>query len=124
MRQLICWLKRGCKVFVLEATNRDFVDKRLNDLKQQKHKLEARLEELDRLYLSQAEINNIITDAIQFLSGLEYTLRQGLPHTKLVALRQCIERVLINKPAGILKLSIRLVPTGNLQATQEVEASI
>ncbi len=49
-------------------------------------------------------VNNIINEATHFLSGLESTFRQGLPQTKLVALRQCIERIWINKPAGIVKL--------------------
>ena len=52
------------------------------------------------------------------------TLGQGLPQEKLVALRQCIERIWIDKPAGSIKLAIRLVPVGNLQATQEFKASV
>lgn len=108
----------------LTETNREFVDKRLNELSSQRQLLEQRLEELDRLSISQVEIRATVADSIKFISSLEFTLHKGLPQEKLVALRQCIERVLINKPAGILKLAIRLVPAGNLQATQEVETSI
>ncbi|HUU16383.1 MAG TPA: recombinase family protein [Sedimentisphaerales bacterium] len=108
----------------ITSTNREYVDRRLNELKQQRLQLEARLEELDQLSLSQAEIDNIVTDSMQFLSGLEFTLRQGLPQEKLVALRQCIERIWIDKPAGSIKLAIRLVPAGNLQATQEFKTSV
>jgi DNA invertase Pin-like site-specific DNA recombinase len=100
--------------------NREYIDQRLNDLKQKKLQLDARLEELDRLSLSHDEIENIVSEAVQFLSGLEFTLSQDLPQEKLVALRQCIERIFINKPAGIIKMIIRLVPTGNLQATKEL----
>ena len=106
------------------STNREYVDKRLLDLNQQRQKLEARLEELDRLALSQAEINNIVADAMKFISTLEFTLSQGLPQEKLVALRQCIERILVDKPTGIIKMRIRLVPAGNLQATGEVKNPI
>ncbi len=108
----------------ITSTNREYVDRRLNELKKQRQQLEARLEELDQLSLSQAEIDNIVTDSMQFLSGLEFTLRQGLPQEKLVALRQCIERIWIDKPAGTIKLAIRLVPVGNLQATQEFKTSV
>ena len=108
----------------ITSTNREYVDKRLNELKQQKQQFEARLEELDRLYVSQAEIKNIVTDAIGFLSGLEFTLHQGLPQEKLLTLRQCIEQICIDKPSETIKLKVRLVPRGNLQAIQECETSI
>ncbi len=108
----------------ITETNREYVDRRLNELKQQKQQLEVRFEELDQLSLSQAEIDSIVTDSMQFLSGLEFTLRQGLRQEKLVALRQCIEKIWIDKPAGSIKLTIRSVPVGNLQATQEFKASV
>ncbi len=108
----------------ITPTNREYIDRRLNELKQRRQQIEARIEELDRISLSQAEIDNIVSDSMQFLSGLEFTLRQGLPQEKLVALRQCIEKILVNKPAGEIKLAIRLVSAGNLQATQELETSV
>ena len=108
----------------ITSTNREYIDQRLNELKQQRQQLEARLQELDRISLSQAEIDNIVSDSMQFLSGLEFTLRQGLPQEKLVALRQCIEKIWVNKPAGEIKLAIRLVSAGNLQATQELKISV
>jgi len=108
----------------ITPTNREYVDKRLNELKLKRQQLAARLEELDRLCLSQAEIDNIVTDAMEFISGLEFTLRQGLPQTKLTALRQCIEKIWIDKRAREVKLAIRLVPAGDLQATGEFNASV
>ncbi len=104
----------------ITETNREYVDTRLNELTQQKQQLETRIEELDRLSLSQAEVETIAADAMQFLSGLEYTLHQGLHQEKLVALRQCVERIWVNKPSGEIKLAICLVPAGNLQATEEL----
>ncbi len=64
------------------------------------------------------------TEAVQFISGLEFTLTQGLPQEKLVALRQCIERIGINKPAGETKMAIHLVPVGNQQVYQELKVFI
>lgn len=108
----------------LTPTNREYVDQRLNELKQQKQQLETRLEELDQLYLSQAEIDNIVTDSMQFLSGIEFTLHHGLSQEKLGVLRQCIEKIGINKPAGEIKMAIRQVPVGNLQVSQELMVSL
>ena len=108
----------------LTATNRQYVDQRLDELKQQKQQLETRLEELDQLFLSQAEIDSIVTDSMQFLSSLEFILHQGLAQEKLVALRQCIEKIWVNKPAGEIKLAIYLVPAGKLEVSQESKVSV
>jgi DNA invertase Pin-like site-specific DNA recombinase len=108
----------------ITPTNREYVDQRLHELKQQSQQLEIRLEELDQLSLSQAEFDGIVTDSMKFLSGLEFILRQGLHQEKLVVLRQCIKKIWVNKPAGEIKLGIRIVPVGNLQATQEVKAFV
>ena len=108
----------------ITSTNREFVDQRLTELKQQKHQFETRLEELDRLGVSQAEIKSIVADAMQFISSLEFTLREGLAQEKLVALRRCIEKISINKPAGTVKLIVRSVPVGNLEGTKECQVSL
>jgi hypothetical protein len=105
----------------ITITNREHIDKRLNELNKQRHQIETRLEELERLNMSQDEIKALVTEAMQFISGLEFTLTEGLPQEKLVALRQCIERILINKPANEIKILIREVPTGSLQAIQKLD---
>ena len=108
----------------ITSANREFVDQRLGELRQQKYQLEARLEELDQLSLSQIEINSIISDSMKFIAGLEFILREGFPQDKLVSLRQCVKKISINKPAGDVKIAIYLVPTGNMQVTQEFKVSL
>ena len=73
------------------------------------------IEELDRLALSQAEIKAIVSNSMQFLASLEFTLREGLPQEKLVAIRQCIEPVHINKPDSQIKLTLKVVPSTSIQ---------
>ena len=73
--------------------------------------------------LVQGEFESIITEAMQYISGLEFTLTQGLPQEKLAALRQCIEKIYINKYNGRIKMQIREVPTGNMKTTQEIITS-
>jgi hypothetical protein len=108
----------------ITPTNREFVDGRLQELTNQRRQLETRLEELDRLATSQAEIAAIVADAMKFLSGLEFTLRQGLPQEKLTALRQCIERVRVDRPNGTSQVRIRLVPAANLTGSALVPLAI
>jgi len=108
----------------ISSANRDFVDRRLGELRGRKYQLEARLEELDQLSLSQTEINSIVSDSMKFIASLEFILREGLAQEKLVVLRQCVKKININKPAGEIKLATYLVPAGNLQATQECKTSI
>ncbi|MCZ6652295.1 MAG: hypothetical protein O7D91_04630 [Planctomycetota bacterium] len=80
----------------------------------------VRLAELDRLAASQAEINSIVTDALQFISGLKFTFNQGLPQEKLCALRQCVERILIDKPSGAVIVKIKAVPASAVQEVEEL----
>mgnify|MGYP001609918796 CR=1 FL=1 len=108
----------------LTETNRNLVDKRLNELTTNKQQIEVRLEELERLSLSQAEIDTITSEGMRFLAGLDFTLRNGLPEEKLTALRRCIEKIHINKPARKATLAIRLVPVGGLNTAQEGSISI
>ncbi len=104
----------------ITADNREFVDGRLKELNDQRKQLESRLAELDRLAASQAEINNIVTDALQFISGLKFTLDRGLPQEKLCALRQCVERILIDKPGRSVIVKIKAVPASTIQEVEEL----
>jgi len=108
----------------ITSSNREFVDQRLDEVKHQKLQLETRLEELDGLSLSRDEINSIVSDSAKFLTDLEFVLREGLPHEKLVALRQCIEKISINKPTTQIKLAIYLVPMWNISVTETSTVSI
>ena len=79
---------------------------------------------LDKHRVSQAEIKSIVADAMKFISSLEFILHEGLAQEKLVALRRCIEKISINKPAGTVKLIVRSVPVGNLEGTKECQVSL
>ncbi len=104
----------------ITPTNREFVDQRLKELTERRRALEFRLEELDRITAGQAEVITIVADAGKLLAGLPYTLHEAVPQEKLVALRQCIERIHIDKPNGQITLHIYPVPTGNMSVTHPV----
>ncbi len=88
------------------ATNRDLVDTRLKELNCRRKELELRLEELDRLSVSQGEIQSIVSDSMQFLAGLEHILRNGVPEEKQMVLRRCINDIQVDRPAGEATVSL------------------
>ncbi len=108
----------------ITSANREFVDERLKELADQRQRLESRIDEFDRLAASQAEIKSIAAETARFLSGLEFTLRNGFPQEKLAALRQCIDRIHVDKPAATVTINIRTIPAGNLDATQEIRITL
>ena len=108
----------------LTAANRELVDKRLNELKDQKSILESRLEELDRLESSQDEISNIVSQTMKFMASLEYTFKNGLPQEKLVAIRQCLQRIWIDRASQKLQIDIYTVPASQIKITESVTAGL
>jgi hypothetical protein len=69
----------------------------------------------------QAEINQIVNEGIEFIARIESTLRHGLPKARMATLRQCVERMWVNKPRKKTKVEVRVVPVGDLRASVEVE---
>ena len=104
----------------LTAENREFVDKRLADLRERQDTMKIRDEELECMELAQASIDSTVKEAMGFLKKLEFTLKEGLPQEKLVAIRQCVERVWIDKVGGIVKVGVRKVPGGGLEGVCRV----
>ena len=88
------------------SENRKFVDKRLSKLKDQNTILESWLKELGKLESSQDNIKDIVSQVMKFISSLEYTLNQGLPQEKLVAVRQCVERIWIDHTKRKIKIQL------------------
>ena len=108
----------------ITPANRELVDQRLKELAEQRQRLESRLDEIDRLAASQIEIKSIAAETARFLSGLEFTLRNGFAQDKLAALRQCLDRIRVDKPAAEAVIAIRMIPAGNLDATQETRITL
>ena len=55
------------------------------------------------------------------MSGLAFTLRQGLPQGKRCALRKSRERVLLDQADQTATIRMRLVPGGVLQGCCEIQ---
>ncbi len=108
----------------ITPANRPHVDERLQELTQERRALELRLEELERLACSQCEISTVTDEAFEFLSGLQSVLQNGVAQAKLSALRQCLERVVIDKPGGVIRLHIRELPVAGVEKQQEITVSL
>ena len=57
---------------------------------------------------------------MEWLSKLKFILRHVIPKEKLVAIRQCVKCLWIDKPAGSLKMAISLVPGSSILATEQL----
>jgi len=55
---------------------------------------------------------------------LEFVLAEDVPQEKLVALRQCTEKIVVDKLNVAIKLSTYLVPSGNLAVSRVFTVSL
>ncbi|MCC7146348.1 MAG: recombinase zinc beta ribbon domain-containing protein [Phycisphaeraceae bacterium] len=108
----------------LTAANREFVDQRLTDLRERRDKLKLRNEELECLALAQSSLDSTVNEAMAFLKKLAFTLHEGLPQEKLVALRQCVERAWIDRAKEYVKIAVRRIPTAHSSGVFEVVATL
>jgi DNA invertase Pin-like site-specific DNA recombinase len=98
----------------LTPSTRDLVEHRLTTLREQRDALARRLEEIQRLAAEEKAAQEAAHDIAKFLASLDWTLRNGLGEERLTALRRCIERVVVDKPAGSAVLHIRPLPAPSL----------
>ena len=61
---------------------------------------------------------------MDFLSTLETIVQRGLPQEKLVAIRQCIRRIKIDKLSKELAIEILLVPASSFDATESLSRKL
>ena len=110
----------------LTETNREFVDKRLVELRRERDEVQMRLEQLDGLSASQAELQAAVAETSRFLAGLEYTLREDVPENKRVALRQCVQRIWIDRKDLKIRIALNVLPIAGLgkSAVQEITAGL
>jgi DNA invertase Pin-like site-specific DNA recombinase len=104
--------------------SRDMVDRRLEELRAERQRLEARADELERLAAEQTQVQEIVHDAARFLSNLEFVLRHGLPQERLSALRRCVESVTVNKEHARAMVAIRILPVSDLPMIASEELAI
>ena len=65
-------------------------------------------------------VHALAPGSLDYYSSLKFTLTQGLPQEKLCALRQCVERILIDKPGGAVIVRIKAVPASTILEVEEL----
>lgn len=95
----------------MSADTRELIEERLPDLRKQRDQLKIRSDELERLTLQEAEVQDMIRELGAFIAGLEVTLTQGVNDKRMAAVRVCIQQARIAKPDGVAEIEIREIPT-------------
>jgi hypothetical protein len=85
------------------------VERRYQELEAERAQLTARLESLERLAVSRAEIRDLTEETAGFLARLEAALREGPLHERQGALRRCVVGVEFDG-RGTLTAEVRVVP--------------
>jgi hypothetical protein len=75
-------------------------------------RLEAKLDQLNSLTLSQSQVQAMIDESVIAISKLSQSLRTGVPEEKRAALRQCIKSVSVDGRSNSSNATIRNMPNG------------
>lgn len=100
----------------ISPVNRAMTDERLKELGLEREAVERKLEEVDRLGLAVESIQGIVRDSVCFLRDLEATLRGDNPEARIAAIRQCVQRVIVDWEAETCTAEVRAIPSTALKA--------
>ncbi len=98
---------------------RAYVDERITKLGAERDAIERRIDELDRMALSSAEIEAIVEETRAFVHELEFVLAKGPPEARIRAIRQCVERIAMGHAAGTASVSLKAVPSSRVKSRTE-----
>ncbi|UCD73780.1 MAG: recombinase family protein [Phycisphaerales bacterium] len=106
----------------ITKANRDLVDQRLAELTKEREQLETKIESLDHLTLTEAEVGDLDADTRRFVACLGPSLREGPLDQRQAAARRCIDGIVIDRRKGEARIQVRVLPTiAGSQAGLETE---
>lgn len=90
----------------VSPASRAVVERRLVELEDERQKLIARTESLERLGMSGAVVSEVVQETTGFISQLEHTVRAGDLQARQVAMRRCVRQIQLDfrKPAVEVEL--------------------
>lgn len=94
----------------ITSVNRALVDERVVELSKERDALRARVEEVDRLTLSQGELRQVVAEARRFLSTLVATLESDDLESRQAAIRRCVRRVWIDHEGSTAQIEVLTLP--------------
>jgi hypothetical protein len=77
----------------ITAANTSAVERRLKEIDVERVAVSAKLEALERVGLSKAEVRDLIQETSAFIAGLESMLREGPLGNRQAALRRCVSEI-------------------------------
>jgi len=108
----------------ITAANRELVDRRLAELGKERETLEAKLEQMNSLSLSQSQVQAMVDESAIAITKLSQSLRTGVPEEQRAALRQCVKPVSIDGRSNAISMTTRNMPDGSgdsVVQTRQVE---
>lgn len=94
----------------ITATNRDLVDRRIEELRREQEQLEREIEAVELSEATSNEFDGAIDEASGFVSGLDGSLRQGPMDLRQSAVRRCVAQIRIDAESRRAVLEIRVLP--------------
>src|SRR5204862_4639866 len=94
----------------ITTTNRDLVEQRLVTLREQRHTLTMRTQELDGVASAESQVVDLANDIARYVSDLEFTFSHGTNDEKQVALRRSVARIELDAPSRFAMLRLRPLP--------------
>ena len=73
---------------------------------------------------AQDQVAITASEAHRFLSSLEHTFTEGLPQKKLATVRQCVQRIKVNKSENLVQMQPRVVPVASLLSVDRLTINI
>jgi len=96
---------------------RDLIEERLAQLRKDREQLKTRADELERLTLRQAEVQDVVQEVGAFLAGLTVALRGDINERRVAAIRRCIASIRVLSSVTAV---IRVIPLLEGAETREV----
>ncbi len=88
----------------MSPETREMIEERLSELRTERERLKVRAEELERVSVREAEVQDMVGQLWAFLAGLEATLREGVNDQRVAAVRRCIS--FIHTTAGLERIEV------------------
>ncbi len=103
----------------ITPATRAYVDERITKLGAELDAIERRIDELERMALSSAEIGTLVEETGAFVRELEFVLVKGSPEERVRTTRRCVERLVVDWEKATVTLHLRTLPSVRLQSQVE-----
>lgn len=86
------------------------IDERIAALSARRANVRARLLELERLELSRAEADELFQTTHTFVETVGDTLRSGSPEQRVITIRRCIVKIVVDTERKVAVMTLRAAP--------------